>query len=96
MLSTAPANPSSLASNRSPLMVRHTPQACRYRSASVARYFLTDTVHSALSIVDPEQSSKLANLWRVHTDIRSDYADIVNRGDISDKWAPLAGPGMDL
>lgn len=42
---------------------------------------------------DPEQSYKVANLWRVACDIKSDYNTILNRADIADKWAPLAGPG---
>ena len=43
--------------------------------------------------VDPEQSVKVANLWRIHCDIASNYNDITNRADISDKWSPLAGSG---
>ncbi len=42
---------------------------------------------------DPEQSIKVANLWRIACDISSNWMNIVNRADISDKWAPLAGPG---
>ena len=42
---------------------------------------------------DAELSSKVSNLWRVAMDIQSDWHDIINRADISDKWAPLAGPG---
>lgn len=42
---------------------------------------------------DPESSKKVSNLWRVACDIRSDWDNIVNRADISDKWSPLAGPG---
>ena len=29
--------------------------------------------------------------WRIACDISSNYPDIVNRADISDKWSPLAG-----
>ena len=43
--------------------------------------------------VDPEQSVKVSNLWRIHCDISSNYHDITNRADISDKWSPLAGSG---
>ena len=42
---------------------------------------------------DIRQSSKLANLWRVAQDICSHYACTLNRASVSDKWAPLAGPG---
>lgn len=42
---------------------------------------------------DLRQSSKLANLWRVGKDICSSFACTLNRASISDKWAPLAGPG---
>ena len=42
---------------------------------------------------DPEASSKVSNLWRVACDISSNWENIVNRADISDKWSPLAGPG---
>lgn len=42
---------------------------------------------------DIRQSSKLANLWRVGKDISGDWEATLNRASISDKWAPLAGPG---
>ena len=42
---------------------------------------------------DVRQSSKLANLWRVGKDISGDWGATLNRASISDKWAPLAGPG---
>ena len=42
---------------------------------------------------DPAQSYKVANLWRTGCDISGDWNDILNRADIADKWAPLAGPG---
>ena len=42
---------------------------------------------------DIEQSRKVSNLWRVACDIQSRWGEIINRADISDKWAPLAGPG---
>ena len=42
---------------------------------------------------DVEQGPKVSNLWRIGVDIESNYLDILNRADISDKWAPLAGPG---
>lgn len=42
---------------------------------------------------DPAQSVKVANVWRVAMDISADFGTVTNRADISDKWAPLAGPG---
>eukprot|EP00658_Telonema_sp_P-2_P049997 TRINITY_DN3806_c0_g1_i2.p1 TRINITY_DN3806_c0_g1~~TRINITY_DN3806_c0_g1_i2.p1 ORF type:complete len:606 (+),score=98.43 TRINITY_DN3806_c0_g1_i2:3-1820(+) len=42
---------------------------------------------------DPEQSYKVANLWRTGCDIARDWGAILDRADIADKWAPLAGPG---
>ena len=42
---------------------------------------------------DLRQSSKVSNLWRVGKDIGSDLGTVLNRAAISDKWAPLAGPG---
>jgi alpha-galactosidase len=42
---------------------------------------------------DPEQSVRVANVWRTGCDIGGNWRDIVNRADIADKWAPLAGPG---
>lgn len=42
---------------------------------------------------DPEQSVKVSNLWRVACDIGHSYSDVLNRANIADKWAPLAGPG---
>eukprot|EP00041_Stephanoeca_diplocostata_P023777 m.591613 g.591613 ORF g.591613 m.591613 type:complete len:604 (+) comp22381_c0_seq4:1780-3591(+) len=42
---------------------------------------------------DPEQSVKVSNLWRIYVDIGRSYADVLNRADVCDKWAPLAGPG---
>eukprot|EP00931_Biecheleriopsis_adriatica_P077238 TRINITY_DN50840_c0_g1_i1.p1 TRINITY_DN50840_c0_g1~~TRINITY_DN50840_c0_g1_i1.p1 ORF type:complete len:530 (+),score=97.52 TRINITY_DN50840_c0_g1_i1:227-1591(+) len=42
---------------------------------------------------DPEQGPRVANLWRVGCDIASNYDTILARADLSDKWAPLAGPG---
>lgn len=42
---------------------------------------------------DLRQSSKLANLWRIAQDISGNWETFTNRADISDKWAPLAGPG---
>lgn len=42
---------------------------------------------------DPEQSYKVANLWRTGCDISGDWKNIINRADIADKWAPLAGRG---
>ena len=42
---------------------------------------------------DMRQSSKLANLWRVAKDICGNFACTLNRASVSDKWAPLAGPG---
>ena len=42
---------------------------------------------------DTRQSSKLANVWRVAQDICRTYECTLNRASISDKWAPLAGPG---
>ena len=42
---------------------------------------------------DPEQSVKVSNLWRIACDIQSKWGEILDRADIADKWAPLAGPG---
>ena len=42
---------------------------------------------------DPEQSVKVSNLWRVGCDIGSSVDTFLDRADLSDKWAPLAGPG---
>eukprot|EP00038_Savillea_parva_P009420 m.183415 g.183415 ORF g.183415 m.183415 type:complete len:611 (-) comp15806_c0_seq1:115-1947(-) len=42
---------------------------------------------------DPEQSVKVSNLWRIACDIGRSYSDVLNRANIADKWAPLAGPG---
>lgn len=42
---------------------------------------------------DVEQGPRVANLWRVGCDIVSDFGAILARADLSDKWAPLAGPG---
>lgn len=42
---------------------------------------------------DVRQGPKLANLWRVAKDICSSWACTINRASVSDKWAPLAGPG---
>lgn len=42
---------------------------------------------------DTRQSSKIANLWRVGKDICGDYACTLDRASVSDKWAPIAGPG---
>ena len=42
---------------------------------------------------DLRQSVKVSNLWRVAKDIGSDLGTVLNRASISDKWAPLAGPG---
>ena len=42
---------------------------------------------------DPDQSVKVSNLWRVACDIRASVDTFLDRADISDKWAPLAGPG---
>jgi len=42
---------------------------------------------------DMRMSVKVSNLWRVAKDIGSDFGTVLNRASISDKWAPLAGPG---
>ena len=42
---------------------------------------------------DLRQGPKLANLWRTGKDICGDFSCTLNRASISDKWAPLAGPG---
>ena len=42
---------------------------------------------------DPEQSVKVSNLWRVGCDISPSVSTFLDRADLSDKWAPLAGPG---
>ena len=41
---------------------------------------------------DAEQSSKLANMWRTGTDIAGNWGAVLDRADVADKWAPLAGP----
>ena len=41
---------------------------------------------------DPEQSVKISNLWRVGCDIEASVGTFLDRADLSDKWAPLAGP----
>ena len=42
--------------------------------------------------LDPEQSLKVSNLWRIATDICGSNCALA-RADTADKWAPLAGPG---
>lgn len=42
---------------------------------------------------DMRQGPTLANLWRVAKDICGSWACTLNRASLSDKWAPLAGPG---
>ena len=43
---------------------------------------------------DIRQSSKIANMWRVAVDMgRECWKCVLDRASISDKWAPLAGPG---
>ena len=42
---------------------------------------------------DAAQSVEVANLWRIGCDITGNYETIMDRADLSDKWAPLAGPG---
>jgi hypothetical protein len=39
------------------------------------------------------QSARVANYWRIGKDISGSYPDVLDRASISDKWAPLAGPG---
>jgi hypothetical protein len=39
------------------------------------------------------QSARVANVYRISQDIGRAYADAVSHAAISDKWAPLAGPG---
>ena len=42
---------------------------------------------------DPAQSIQVSHMWRVGCDIEGTSSVVLNRADISDKWAPLAGPG---
>jgi alpha-galactosidase len=42
---------------------------------------------------DPEASYKTAHLWRIGCDISANVDTMLKRADLSDKWAPLAGPG---
>ena len=42
---------------------------------------------------DPSQSIQVSNMWRIGCDIEGTYSAVMNRADLSDKWAPLAGPG---
>jgi alpha-galactosidase len=42
---------------------------------------------------DREQSVLVSNIWRVACDTAADVDTFLDRADISDKWAPLAGPG---
>ena len=43
---------------------------------------------------DLRQSVKVANMWRVATDMGKEcWHCVIDRASISDKWAPLAGPG---
>jgi alpha-galactosidase len=41
---------------------------------------------------DPAQSSQVANMWRTGVDIEGTWDAILDRADVADKWAPLAGP----
>ncbi|KAI2494830.1 alpha-galactosidase [Fragilaria crotonensis] len=41
---------------------------------------------------DPAQSSQVANMWRTGVDIEGTWDAILDRADMADKWAPLAGP----
>ena len=41
---------------------------------------------------DPTQSSDVANMWRTGVDIEGTWDAILDRADMADKWAPLAGP----
>jgi hypothetical protein len=45
--------------------------------------------------VDLRQSRNLANLWRVSKDMPfgGSWTGFLNNADVSDKWAPVAGPG---
>lgn len=42
---------------------------------------------------DIRQSSKVSNVWRIGMDIGGSFGPTIDRASISDKWAPLAGPG---
>jgi alpha-galactosidase len=77
-----------------------------YALDSSVRYrALRDTVnstgrHVVLSIEpfsinpDPAQSSEVGNMWRTGVDIEGTVEAFLDRADITDKWAPLAGPGL--
>ena len=41
---------------------------------------------------DPAQSSEVANMWRTGVDIEGTWDAMLDRADVADKWAPLAGP----
>ena len=41
---------------------------------------------------DPTQSSDVGNMWRTGVDIEGTWEAILDRADVADKWAPLAGP----
>lgn len=43
---------------------------------------------------EPALSSQVANLWRTGNDIHPIFQSILNRADMADKWAPLAGPSL--
>ena len=42
---------------------------------------------------DPAQSVHVSHMWRVGCDIEGTTSAVLNRADMADKWAPLAGPG---
>jgi Alpha galactosidase A/Alpha galactosidase C-terminal beta sandwich domain len=43
---------------------------------------------------DTSQSSQVSNMWRTGVDIEGTWDAILDRADIADKWAPLAGPKL--
>ena len=44
--------------------------------------------------LDLAQSSQVANLWRTGVDIEGTFEAVMDRSDVADKWAPLAGPKL--
>lgn len=43
---------------------------------------------------DPSQSSEVANMWRTGVDIGGEFENFMEKADVADKWAPLAGPAL--
>lgn len=55
----------------------------------------TDMVISTepFSLIPNPNQARFAHYWRTGNDISANWATILNRIDINDKWAPFAGPG---